>query len=100
MSKPITKSIRAKRRAEAEKMNAANALLSPTQKIAKLDARLGVGVGATKERARLARQIEEAKNPKPKKVEAAPEVTLNASATELVVAPKKAYQKGKKLSPA
>lgn len=99
-----TKKVVAARRAKAEKMEAANALLSPTQKIAKLDSRLGVGVGAVKERARLAAQIEEAKNPKPKKVEA-PAVSLPDPVADVIAEnaggkPKKTYTKGKKLTPA
>lgn len=35
---------------------------SPQEQIAMLDDRLGVGVGAVKERARLAKQIEKSKN--------------------------------------
>lgn len=48
----------------AIEMAEANALLSPQQKLAKLDKNLGSGVGAVRERARLNRLIEEAKAPK------------------------------------
>lgn len=47
-------------------MRAARAERSPEQQIAVLDARLGAGIGAKKERARLTAQIAEAKNPKKK----------------------------------
>lgn len=99
-----TKRVVAARRAEAEKMAAVNALLSPTQKLEKLDKRLGVGVGAVKERARLARQIEEAKNPKPKAApvptESKPDPVADVIADNAGAKPKKSYTKGKKLSPA
>lgn len=93
-----SKRVVAARRAAADKMNEANALLNPTQKLAKLDQRLGAGEGAVKERARLHAQIEEAKNPKPKKVEAPAEVKAEIAA-EVTEKPK-TYTKGKKLTPA
>jgi hypothetical protein len=98
-----SKKVVAARRAEAEKMNEANALLSPAQKIAKLDKRLGVGEGAVKERARLAAQIEEAKNPKPKAApvptESKPDPVADVIADNAKPT-KKVYTKGKKLTPA
>ncbi len=43
------------RRTEAEMRGASRNQLSPKAQLARLDERLGVGVGATKERERLAR---------------------------------------------
>jgi len=43
------------RKQRADERNAANAGASKAQKIARLDARLGAGVGAKKERAKLAK---------------------------------------------
>lgn len=48
---------RTARREKARLMAEANAKLTPQQKLANLDEWLGVGVGAKKERARLAKQI-------------------------------------------
>jgi len=45
------------KREDAEKRYLKHELLTPKQKLKKLDQRLGVGVGATKERARLAKLI-------------------------------------------
>lgn len=47
------------RQKEAEARNGAWALLSPEKKLEQLDARLGAGVGAVKQRARIARKIVE-----------------------------------------
>jgi chorismate mutase len=49
------------KRDQAAKLAAARAKLSPAKQIKELDARLGKGVGAVKERARLAKQVQEAK---------------------------------------
>lgn len=70
MSRPGTK---AEKRKKANEMNEANAKLSPQQKLVKLNNRMGDGVGAVKERARLAKQIEDAKNQAPKKEKKAKE---------------------------
>lgn len=48
---------REKRQDEAKGRNEARATLTPEQQIEALDNRLGVGVGAERERARLAKQI-------------------------------------------
>lgn len=56
---PVTKAIRAFRRKEAEARAAERAKRSPAEQIAKLDLKLGAGVGAKKERARLVAQMEE-----------------------------------------
>lgn len=52
---------------KVNEMVESNSKLSPIQKLAKLDKRLGVGVGAVKERRRLDAEIEDAKNQAPKK---------------------------------
>lgn len=44
---------------EAREREAAHEELSPVQRIAKLDAKLGPGVGAKKERARLMKLMED-----------------------------------------
>ena len=49
---------RAARQAEAKERNAARAALTDQQQLDRLDKILGVGVGATKERARLAKRNE------------------------------------------
>tara|TARA_B100000131_G_scaffold290440_1_gene303206 strand:+ start:665 stop:871 length:207 start_codon:yes stop_codon:yes gene_type:complete len=49
---------RAARQAEAKERNAARAALTDQQQLDRLDKILGAGVGATKERARLAKRIE------------------------------------------
>ena len=49
---------RAARQAEAQERNAARAALTDQQQLDRLDKILGVGVGATKERARLKARIE------------------------------------------
>tara|TARA_B100000085_G_scaffold250305_1_gene246546 strand:- start:172 stop:363 length:192 start_codon:yes stop_codon:yes gene_type:complete len=49
---------RAARQAEAKERNAARAALTDQQQLDRLDKILGVGVGAAKERARLAKRIE------------------------------------------
>lgn len=46
------------RKAGADKRAQVGALITPTAQLAKLDARLGKGVGASAERARLARLLE------------------------------------------
>jgi hypothetical protein len=51
------------RRASAAERQAAHAQLSPEQKLASLDQRLGAGVGAVKERARILRQLQEGQKP-------------------------------------
>lgn len=51
------------KRAEAAERDAAWRALSLTDRLAALDKRLGVGVGAVKQRAKLATAIEAAKNP-------------------------------------
>lgn len=48
---------RQRRREEAAKRQAARDARSPAEQLARLDAMLGVGVGATRERARLAAQL-------------------------------------------
>jgi hypothetical protein len=48
------------RRASAAERAAAHAQLTPQQKLAKLDARLGEGVGAVRERARLMKELAKA----------------------------------------
>jgi len=52
----------AHKRAEAKERAEAWQKLSPVQQLKALDTRFGVGKGATKQRARLAAQIERAKN--------------------------------------
>jgi len=47
------------RQEEAIERHAAYRALTPDEKLANLDARLGVGVGASRERARIAREAEE-----------------------------------------
>lgn len=42
---------------EADKRNVARAKRTPTEQIRRLDQKLGAGVGAKKERARLSQQI-------------------------------------------
>jgi hypothetical protein len=59
MAYPNTKSMREERRKLAEVRQAEYAALSPQEKLARLDQRLGVGVGAKRERAWLQKQIEE-----------------------------------------
>ena len=49
---------RAARQAEAKERNAARAALTDQQQLDRLDKILGAGVGAAKERARLAKRIE------------------------------------------
>lgn len=49
------------KRAEADERNAAWAKLSPSQQLEALDRRLGKGVGAAKQRARLLERIEKAR---------------------------------------
>lgn len=58
----------AERRASAAVRQAAAALLTPQQKLAKLDQSFGVGVGAKRERARLAEQIKTPRKPITKEV--------------------------------
>ena len=53
----IAQSKKAERRAQAEARKAEHDKLTVAQKIAKLDALFGVGVGATKERAKLQSKI-------------------------------------------
>jgi hypothetical protein len=56
-SAPHSQSSRkATRHREAEERNAAYAALTPSQKLGRIDQRLGFGKGAKRERARLARQ--------------------------------------------
>jgi hypothetical protein len=56
------------RREEARRRQKAYDLLTPAQKLDRLDARLGVGVGATKERKRLIKlELDLAKKPAPMK---------------------------------
>lgn len=57
------------KRTEAAERQAAYDALSSKEKIALLDNRLGKGVGAEKQRARIAAEAEAAKNPKPQKGE-------------------------------
>lgn len=45
------------RRAAAVERQTVHATLTPQQKVAKLDERLGMGVGATRERARILKQV-------------------------------------------
>jgi hypothetical protein len=49
------------KREAAEKRNAERAKLSPKEQLAHLDAKLGAGEGAKRERARLAKLITETK---------------------------------------
>tara|TARA_Y100001970_G_scaffold259516_1_gene340578 strand:+ start:15802 stop:16008 length:207 start_codon:yes stop_codon:yes gene_type:complete len=49
---------RSARQAEAKERDAARAALTDQQQLDRLDKILGAGVGATKERARLAKRIE------------------------------------------
>ena len=48
---------RDKRREEAKERQSLTNQMSPAERIAALDARLGAGVGAVKERARLERMV-------------------------------------------
>ena len=56
-----------KRKREAKERQEAYNKLSPQQKIASLDNKLGKGIGATKQRAKLQKEIETAKETKEKK---------------------------------
>jgi len=49
------------KREQVAKLAAQRAKLTPAKQLKELDTRLGKGVGAVKERARLAKQIQEAK---------------------------------------
>jgi len=49
------------RRIEAEERQAEYAKLTPAQQVAMLDARLGKGLGAEKQRARIAKAVAKAK---------------------------------------
>jgi hypothetical protein len=64
---------RSARQAEAQERNAARAALTDQQQLDRLDTILGVGIGAKKERARLAKRIVEVakKTSAPKKKKAA-----------------------------
>lgn len=53
MNKGITKAKKEKRQAEAAIRQQKHETLTPIQKLAKLDAKLGEGIGAKKERTRL-----------------------------------------------
>jgi len=55
-----TKSIRAERRAQAEKRQKVRADRSPEQQLEWLDQKFGTGKGATRERIRLLEQIKQA----------------------------------------
>lgn len=55
---------RSARQAEAKERDAARAALTDQQQLDRLDTILGVGLGAKKERARLAKRIVEAAKPK------------------------------------
>tara|TARA_Y100001937_G_C6997548_1_gene274941 strand:+ start:35 stop:226 length:192 start_codon:yes stop_codon:yes gene_type:complete len=57
---------RAARQAEAKERNAARAALTDQQQLDRLDKILGAGVGAVKERARLAKRIEASASKKKK----------------------------------
>jgi hypothetical protein len=59
------------KRDKIAELTAARAKLTPTKQLKELDTRLGKGVGAVKERARLAKQIKEAKATKATKGEEA-----------------------------
>lgn len=52
------KRTREEKREAAEKRNAEYAALTPAEQLKLLDARLGPGKGATKQRAKLAKQIQ------------------------------------------
>jgi len=54
--------VREERRKEAEARQAERDQLTPEKQLARLDERLGVGVGAAKERARLQKLIDEKNN--------------------------------------
>lgn len=56
MKRPITKEVREARRKSAEARNAAWQAKAPKQQLAELDRRLGAGVGAKKQRARIAKR--------------------------------------------
>lgn len=56
----------ARRRAEAQVRSAEYTQLTPQQRLERLDQRLGKGVGATRERTRLAKMIAEGGKPLPK----------------------------------
>jgi len=58
---------RTARKAEAQERNAARAALTDQQQLDRLDKTLGAGLGAKKERARLAKRIEANKAAAPKK---------------------------------
>lgn len=49
---------RKEKREEAERRNGATCKLTPAQRLARLDERLGVNTGATRERARLIKLME------------------------------------------
>ena len=55
----MTPQLRSMKQQEAIDRNTAYRTLTPEEKIASLDERWGVGVGAARERARIARQLEE-----------------------------------------
>ena len=64
--KDRSKHTREKLKKDAETRNAERAKLSPTQQLVQLDGRLGKGIGATRERARL-QTIIDANKPTPEK---------------------------------
>lgn len=61
MPRPKTESVREERRREAEARQKERDQLSAEEQLARLDERLGKGVGAARERARLQALIDEGK---------------------------------------
>lgn len=61
MPRPKTESVREERRREAEARQKERDRLSAEEQLARLDERLGKGVGAARERARLQALIDEGK---------------------------------------
>lgn len=88
-TEPSTKaSINVRRKLAAERQ-ATREKLSPSQQLAVLDSRLGVGVGAVKERARLQRILTAPAKQPPKQ----PEVAAETAAVPMQKAEKKGSKK-------
>jgi hypothetical protein len=77
---------------EAKERQDYNDTLSPQQKLERLDVKLGKGVGAVKQRARLAALMEAKNNPKP--VETKPNVATSPSSEAPKKQETKKYMKG------